>query len=66
MPFRAASVEARLRGQAPDVAALPALCAPIEEADPLGDLHASAAYRTHLAGVFAARAVAAALERARG
>jgi carbon-monoxide dehydrogenase medium subunit len=66
MPFRAASVEARLRGQTPDLAALPALCAPIEEADPLGDLHASAAYRTHLAGVFVARAVAAALERARG
>lgn len=65
VPFRAASVEARLRGQAPEAAALPGLCAPLEEADPVGDLHASAAYRTHLAGVFVARAVAAALERAR-
>jgi CO/xanthine dehydrogenase FAD-binding subunit len=32
--------------------------------DAVGDLFASAEYRAHLAGVFAARAVAAALARA--
>jgi carbon-monoxide dehydrogenase medium subunit len=65
VPFRAKSVEARLSGQAPAAAELRALCAPIDEADPSGDLHASAEYRLHLAGVFVARAVATALERAR-
>lgn len=64
-PFRAASLEQRLAGQAPDPAALSALYARIEEVDAVGDLFASAEYRTHLAGVFAARAVAAALARAR-
>jgi carbon-monoxide dehydrogenase medium subunit len=63
-PFRARSVEARLAGQGPDAAALRALCAPIDEADPSADLHASAEYRGHLAGVFVARAVAKALARA--
>lgn len=65
VPFRARSVEARLSGQAPDADALRALCADVDEADPMEDLHASAEYRRHLAGVFVARAVAAALERAR-
>ena len=64
VPFRAASVEARLRGQAPDAAALRALCAHVEEADPMEDLHASAEYRRHLVGVFIARSVARALARA--
>lgn len=64
VPFRARSVEQRLRGQSPDAAALRALCAPIDEADPSGDLSASAEYRGHLAGVFVARAVAQALARA--
>jgi carbon-monoxide dehydrogenase medium subunit len=64
VPFRARSVEQRLRGQSPDAAALRALCAQIDEADPSGDLHASAEYRRHLAGVFVARAVAQALARA--
>ena len=64
VPFRAASVEKRLVGQAPDAAALRTLCARVEEADPLGDLFASAEYRAHLAGVFVARAVADALARA--
>jgi aerobic carbon-monoxide dehydrogenase medium subunit len=63
-PFRALSVEKRLAGQSPDAAALRALCARIDEADPSGDLHASAEYRGHLAGVFVARAVAKALARA--
>jgi carbon-monoxide dehydrogenase medium subunit len=65
VPFRAASVEARLRGQAPDAAALRQLCADVEEADPTEDIHASAEYRRHLVGVFAARSVAQALARAR-
>jgi carbon-monoxide dehydrogenase medium subunit len=64
VPFRATSVEQRLRGQSPDAEALRSLCARIEEADPSGDLFASAEYRAHLAGVFVARAVAAALARA--
>jgi carbon-monoxide dehydrogenase medium subunit len=63
-PFRAAGLEKRLRGEAPDPAALRALCARVEEVDAVGDLFASAEYRAHLAGVFAARAVAAALARA--
>jgi carbon-monoxide dehydrogenase medium subunit len=63
-PFRAASLEKRLRGEAPDPAALRALCARLEEVDAVGDLFASAEYRAHLAGVFAARAVSAALARA--
>jgi len=66
VPFRGKSVEARLRGQAPDAAALRTLCARLDEADPTGDLHASAEYRGHLAGVFVARAVAKALARASG
>jgi len=65
VPFRAASVEKRLVGQAPDPAAMRTLCARVEEADPLGDLFASAEYRAHLAGVFVARAVAEALARAK-
>jgi carbon-monoxide dehydrogenase medium subunit len=65
VPFRAKSVEALLRGQSPDAAALRTLCAQIDEADPTGDLHASAEYRRHLAGVFTARAVAKAIERAK-
>jgi len=65
VPFRAKSVEQRLRGQSPDATALRVLCAQIDEADPTGDLHASAEYRQHLAGVFVARAVAKAIERAK-
>jgi xanthine dehydrogenase iron-sulfur cluster and FAD-binding subunit A len=65
MPFRATSVEAWLVGQSPDAAALRALCAWIDEADPAGDLHASAESRSHLAGVFVARAVEKAIEHAK-
>lgn len=64
VPFRAASLEARLRGAEPD-ADLKALCANADEADPMEDLHASADYRRHLLGVYAARAVARAWQRAR-
>jgi len=64
VPFRAAALEKRLAGEAPERAALARLCARIEEADPMEDLHASAPYRAHLCGVFAARAVIAAAQRA--
>lgn len=64
VPFRARSLEARLRGAEPG-ADLRALCASCDEADPMQDLHASSEYRAHLLGVFAARAVSSAWERAR-
>lgn len=64
VPFRAASLEARLRGAQPG-ADLASLCSGAEEADPMSDLHASEEYRQHLLGVFAARAVARAWDRAR-
>ncbi len=35
-----------------------------DQVDPEGDIHASADYRRHLAGVLAARAIAEARERA--
>ncbi len=64
VPFRAAALEKRLVGQAPEAANLRTLCARIDEADPMEDMHASSAYRAHLAGVFAARALATAASRA--
>jgi carbon-monoxide dehydrogenase medium subunit len=64
VPFRASALEQRLIGKsAAQDGALRQACAQIEEADPLDDLHASAEYRAHLLGVFAARAVAAAAAR---
>ena len=51
-------------GQTPNAATLRPLCARIDEADPIADLHASAPYRAHLAGVFALRALLAACARA--
>ena len=65
VPFRAAALEKRLLGESPDPANLRVLCARIDEADPMEDLHASADYRAHLVAVFAARALAAAAQRAR-
>ena len=64
VPFRAAALEQRLVGQTPDLATLRSLCARVEEADPMEDLHASAAYRAHLVGIFAMRALIAASARA--
>lgn len=64
VPFRASSLEKRLGGQTPDVANLRKLCARVDEADPMEDMHASSAYRAHLAGIFAMRALAAASSRA--
>lgn len=65
VPFRIASVEARLAGLSPSAEELRALCANADEADPLEDMHASAEYRRHLLGVYAVRALARALARAR-
>jgi aerobic carbon-monoxide dehydrogenase medium subunit len=64
VPFRARGVEARLVGAAAEAPALRAACAAIEEADPMEDLHASAAYRRQVLSVLAARALLAACERA--
>lgn len=62
--FRAAALEKRLIGKTPDAATLRSLCARIEEAEPMEDMHASAEYRAHLVGVFAMRALVAASGRA--
>ncbi len=64
VPFRAGALERRLEGAMPEAATLRPLCARIDEADPMTDLHASAEYRAHLAGVFAFRALVAACGRA--
>jgi aerobic carbon-monoxide dehydrogenase medium subunit len=64
VPFRAAALEKKLAGETAEPANLARLCAHLEEADPMEDLHASADYRAHLVGVFAARALAAAAQRA--
>lgn len=64
--FRAASVEAALRGKAIDDAAISAAAAKAdaEAADAMEDIHASGDYRRHLARVYARRAVQAAAARA--
>jgi CO/xanthine dehydrogenase FAD-binding subunit len=64
VPFRASALEKRLAGESPDAANLRKLCARIEEADPTEDLNATAAFRSHLVAVYAARALAAAAQRA--
>ena len=64
VPFRARSLEDRLRGKAISGPALRAFCTEIAEADPLEDLHASAEYRRHLLGVYAARTIERAIARA--
>jgi len=62
VPVRQRALEAALPGAA--AAGVPALAAAhaAEEFDPPADVHASAAYRTHLAKVMARRAVLAAME----
>jgi carbon-monoxide dehydrogenase medium subunit len=64
VPFRASALEKRLVGQMPDAASLRALCARVDEAEPMEDMHASGEYRAHLAGVFAMRALERAASRA--
>jgi carbon-monoxide dehydrogenase medium subunit len=64
VPFRARSLEERLRGKAVSGPALRAFCAEIAEAEPLDDLHASGEYRRHLLGVLAARTIERAIGRA--
>ena len=65
-PFRAASVEAALRGQTIDEATVSAAAAKAdtEAADAMEDIHASGDFRRHLARVYARRAVQAAAARA--
>jgi carbon-monoxide dehydrogenase medium subunit len=65
-PFRAASVEAALRGQTIDEATVTAAAAKAdkEAADAMEDIHASGDFRRHLARVYARRAVQAAAARA--
>ncbi len=63
--LRVPAAEAMLNGRPPDTAAVAACVAAIRAAvTPTTDLHASADYRRHLAGVLAARAIAAAWHRA--
>ena len=67
-PVRARDAEAALVGQAPGEAAFAAAAARVAAAVPrtIGDLYASGEFRLHLAGVLAARALAAAAARAAG
>lgn len=64
--YRAKAVEDALRGKALDEAVIKAATsqADADASDALGDIHASADYRRHLARVYAGRAVQAALSRA--
>lgn len=65
-PVRAGAAEVAVTGPAADVdvAAIGALA--VADLDPIGDLHASAAYRRRVGAVTVRRALAAALEEARG
>ena len=66
-PERMAAAEARLKGAAYDPEAIRAASELVAQAvAPSTDLHASADYRRHLAGVLSRRALAAAWRRARG
>jgi carbon-monoxide dehydrogenase medium subunit len=65
-PLRANDAEVALVGRALDDTTLAEVArAASAAADPEDDIHASAAYRRHLAGVLAVRAVRKAVERAR-
>jgi CO/xanthine dehydrogenase FAD-binding subunit len=66
-PVRAAAAEAALVGAAPTADAIAAAVdAARNELDPAADLHATAAYRRHVAGVLAARVMRDAAARAGG
>ncbi len=65
-PIRAAGVEAALKGQTPDSAAIHAASEHAAEGLQLmSDIHASEEYRAHLTRVFTRRALRTAVERAR-
>jgi aerobic carbon-monoxide dehydrogenase medium subunit len=65
-PVRASKAEAALAGQTPDDRTLAAAAdAALADLSPSSDLHGSAAYRTHIAGVLIRRAVATATACAR-
>ena len=65
--FRAHSAEQRLRGRQPDANTLRAAAEKITEGvEVLEDLHASAEYRAELGRVYGRRALARAVERAKG
>ncbi|MGL6279093.1 MAG: FAD binding domain-containing protein [Gaiella sp.] len=67
VPVRATAVEERLAGGSADEAAVRAAVEGLGASlDPPGDVHASAAYRRHLAEVSTVRAVLRAAERAKG
>jgi aerobic carbon-monoxide dehydrogenase medium subunit len=67
-PVRATAAEQALTGRSPDEAALGAAAEKVRDAiqDPLSDPYASGEFRVHLATVLARRALARAVERARG
>jgi carbon-monoxide dehydrogenase medium subunit len=66
-PVRPAAAESALRGRVPDGEAIAEAAAAVGgEIEPSGDIHASAEYRRHLATVLTRRALATAVERARG
>ncbi len=65
-PVRVAEAEAALLGKSPDKAAFEQAAEAARAAvEPEDDIHASAAYRRHLAGVLTVRALTRASERAR-
>ena len=65
-PLRATAAEALLVGNSPDADALDAAAATARDAvEPMNDLHGSADYRRHLAGVVVRRTLDAAVARAR-
>jgi aerobic carbon-monoxide dehydrogenase medium subunit len=67
-PLRPQAAEALLRGRQPEASAWEAAAAAVIAAvdDPPSDIHGSADYRRHLAGVMTERALALAAERAKG
>ncbi len=66
-PFRAEAAEAVLRGRTIDAASIAEAVGAVKATvDPAADVHASAAYRRHLAGVMAQRALETAAARSRG
>ena len=65
-PLRATAAEALLAGNSPDTDAVNAAAAAARDAvEPMNDLHGSADYRRHLAGVVVRRTLDAAVARAR-